>query len=144
MEVSWRKGIETRSNRSSKPAFLWALIGAADERLVIAARAGKEKTGVHSWNPIMSKTTTSPVLAPAKTRLTVVVKTAQSNGAPNRTMVNGKPDSKSQTQSVLSQLADTARRPSAVTLTLRTASLWPSRTLKHSPVSRSHTRSVLS
>ena len=54
------------------------------------------------------------------------------------------PLSKSHTRSILSQLPETARRPSGVTLTLSTQSVWPSRMRMHAPFVRSQTFTVLS
>src|ERR1700730_16405201 len=54
------------------------------------------------------------------------------------------PLSRSQTRSVLSQDAETARRPSGVMATPVTQLLWPSSVRRLWPLSRSQTRSVLS
>ena len=54
------------------------------------------------------------------------------------------PLSRSQTRSVLSEDAETARRPSGVMATPFTEPLWPSSVRRLWPLSRSQTRSVLS
>jgi hypothetical protein len=116
------------------------------QRLVNGAKELGPRTAVQMVGPhdrlVMSKINTSPVEVPAISRSRVEELARAVQGAFPETIATHCPLSRSQTRRVLSQIPETTRRPSSVTLTL--PRLACSRVRRHAPLLRSQTRSVSS